>query len=83
MWLGVQVKSRRQAFLSAGKRLSSPPQLHISMQERTFLRQEKWSGYKTGRISLLVREAYVFVHISQHGPGEQVVSHRGIWCAPR
>lgn len=28
--------------------------------------------------------AYVFLcTFSQHGPGEQVVSHHGIWCAPR
>lgn len=81
MWLSVQVKSLRQAFLSAGKFLSLQPQLHISMQERTFV-VEKWSSYKTGEI-YLGAQAYVFVHISQHGPGEQVVSHRGIWCAPR
>lgn len=33
---------------------------------------------------LSARRAYVFLcTFSQHGPGEQVVSHRGIWCAPR
>lgn len=70
------------------KCLSSPAiQLRISMQERTLALGRRVGGseavMKQDRF-LSARRAYVFLcTFSQHGPGEQVVSHRGIWCAPR
>lgn len=64
-WCGSVSRWLRRAPLSAGKFLSLQPQLHMSMQERTF---------ETGEVPLRT-QAYVFVHIAQHEPGEQVVSH--------
>lgn len=43
----------------------------------------KWNGYLIGEKIPVREQAYAFVCISQRGPGEQVVSHRDIWCAPR
>lgn len=68
------------------KCLSSPAtQLRISMQERTFASGREGSEAVMKRDRFLSAcGAYVFLcTFSQHGPGEQVVSHRGIWCAPR
>lgn len=39
----------------------------------------KWNGYLIGEKIPVREQAYAFVCVS----GEQVVSHRDIWCAPR
>lgn len=68
--LELQAESLRQAFSISWSIL-------ISMQERTFGAATKLE------IFFLHARAYVFVHICQYGPGEQVISHLSIWHAPR